>query len=328
MSFMKRVFSGLVFLSLVFLGVYLYLLSPSAAEKEGDRLYQAQDFAGAGLAYTRSLAVSSTSFASERVLFKAGNAYRLASERDRAFDFYLKLLREYPDSVYKPRIQEFLKEEQKNLTATAPGKIQLDLSFLQKKPASLEEMKGTRDQIYLSLLQVLTQEGSLPQDFEVRQLYQELKKADLVLEESRSVQATSRLSQVAEIKRLHLAFLTGQASFEQGFKSLDFVIKPKAAFYAEPVALIQASLQNLDGLFFFASLSSWKGNVVHLQRLAEVYENTKIFVILVEESLDSTQSAELDKDLSDLKLKYLVCKDESNCLEQMHDLIQVRSLWQ
>ena len=174
---MKKVIGFVSTILLSALLVYIFLLSPSTDETNGDQRFSDKDFRGAIIFYTKALANNKTTFSEERILFKLGNSYRFAGENQRAFDFYFSILRKNEDSVYRNRIQAFLRHEAKDLEVEASlENIELEsIKTVESIDENFIDLKLKRDRIYLKLLNILVNASLKPRDYEVLDMYDSYK---------------------------------------------------------------------------------------------------------------------------------------------------------
>ncbi len=330
---MARIASALLILLLILGGVYLYFLAPSGMEKEGDKAYQAQKYADAALKYTAALAKTGTPFSKERLLFKTGNAWNLQGERERALDFYMLILRNNPDSVYRSRIEEHLKEQQQTLARQTrrDGVSTLDLSFLNQSEAkSLVQIKTERDQIYLELLDRLIRPGTSAVDYETLELYRTFQKArsrfDSALEGASEQRVTVLRKGGPE---LHLVLVQFAEEFQEelqaqsGPQKVFWHGKPNLAEALEDAGRIKA-----DGFFIQLQDSDWASAGVMLPRLVEVFQKSKIFLVFVD-TMKNTEELDQFAESLETEVRWLKCVDGvPACMQSLQGLSQRKSLWQ
>lgn len=325
---MKKLF-GLVFgIALIVLISYLWMSRRGEFETAGDEEYQKGEYRNASIQYTRSLAKNQGGFKEERILFKLGNSYRQLGESQRAFDFYLKILRENEDSVYRDRIQAFLRSETKVIQAEASvGDVQLDLSFLQeKRELSLIEWKQRRDKIYKMMIQALAQ-NVRPDSYEMRQLYQEFSKTQesYFQQIERGVRELPKTQVRLEQKRVALVGLPENAASELMKEELPYHwIVDQNQYLTD---LFDSREQNpLDAILVYSDRESLTNLVINLERLYEFHEKAKVFLLFDDNSQEELESRLRAQILR--RAKIVRCSSPQDCTNNSRLLLQRRSLWQ
>tara|TARA_B100000674_G_scaffold119970_1_gene91285 strand:- start:1856 stop:2845 length:990 start_codon:yes stop_codon:yes gene_type:complete len=326
---MKKVF-GFVFAILLFaLVTYIFLLSPSKDETEGDRSFAKEEFRGAVVFYTRALAKNKTPFSEERILFKLGNSYRLAGENQRAFDFYFSILRKNEDSVYRDRIQSYLRHEAKDLEMeTSLGDIELkSISLGESVDESILDLKTKRDKLYLKLLKVLLDSAERPQNYQLLDLYNTYKSLQTKYLDSRQ-SALKEFGQVLErkISKKFVSLWMGEAGVSE-FSPLTDLYKIEH-IVAEDWATC-FSINNeppVDAFFIYVSEKVQTNLLIQVSRLYDFHEKAKVFLVFDDSTLESLPQEKV-KSLAD-KASLLQCTEENTCAEVIRQLIHRRSLWQ
>jgi tetratricopeptide (TPR) repeat protein len=331
-----RILSFLLLIGLLLFAIWLYLVSPSAHEKLGDQAMQDQDYASASMYYSRAMNEGKTSFGKERVLFKLGNSFRIQGERERAFDFYFMLLRLNKDSAYKERIEEFLREQKGHLALeNNQDKVEIDWSFLNQKsgPMTLEQQKQKRDQLYRMLIDRLSTSGATVMAYETLELYRAFQKSSQEFLELRLRESDTLPQKVVSRQTRNLVFVGFSEDWTSQWNSLSPVTAVEWKSLQEPTDLIeQAETLRPQGIFIYMEPSRRPSDLIQLPRLADLYENSKFFLVFVDSLMNESQSdLELDAMVEEMqhpKLRWFRCQDVSDCRGYMRDLVDLRSLWQ
>ncbi|MBW7875464.1 MAG: hypothetical protein H3C47_05720 [Candidatus Cloacimonetes bacterium] len=332
-----RILSFVFLIALLLFVVWMYLVSPSAHEKLGDQAMQSQDYVSASMYYSRALNEGKTSFGKERVLFKLGNSFRIQGERERAFDFYFMLLRLNKDSAYKQRIEEFLKEQKGHLAMeNNQDRVDIDWSFLNqtKGPMTLLEQKQKRDKLYRMLIERLSGSGTNQAlAYETLELYREFQKSSQQYIESKEQESQKLPQKVMSMATRHLVSVGFLKEWMAEMHSLSPVTAVQWNNLQEPGELIElAESIKPDAIFIYMEASRRQSDLIQLPRLADLYENSKFFLVFVDslmnESYSDSELAGLVSEFGHTKLRWFRCQDLADCKGYLRDLVDLRSLWQ
>ena len=311
------------------IAMYIYLLSPSTDELNGDQAFELGNYRQAIVQYTRALSSNKISFSEERISFKLGNSYRLAGENQRAFDFYFSILRKNKTSVYRERIQTFLRHEATDLQAEmSVGKIKLDLSFLKEmRRLSIVELKSKRDELYLILLQSLSEMSSGSVDYRLLDLYENFTKVQanyVARKESEFVELdrivhkrVMRKFGTLNLESLNLPPLSTLSEFYK-------VEQVKADSWTDLYS--GSKFSSVDAFIVDASNESHTNLSLHLQRLYDFHQKAKLFLIF-DDSIWENISQEHIAQYANFG-SILQCGNANPCAEVLRQVIHRRSLWQ
>lgn len=318
-------------LGLLWLGYWFYQVAPSDFENEGDAFMQTQDYSQASLMYARALKDSRASYSEERVLFKLGNSYRIQGERDRAFDFYFMLLRQNPNSIYKERIEEYLREQKGLLTSNAENlTVEIDWSFLQnsQEAVTLEQVVEQRHRIYRHLLDKIMASAGGGASYEALELYSAFRKNEVQLLELKEQKGRELSVQATTIRpRLISLVAADEDTIEKIRKSdLPFPLKVDALATLDDVFAYSSSNQAVEGLFLFLRPEDMAMAEIHVPRIGDLYENSKIFLIFVDEG-EQEQLGESPL-VKDSRFRWFSCSDSEDCVHTIRDSLRLKSLWQ
>lgn len=325
----NKIVSSVIVILAAGIALYLFLLSRSIDEKNGDNAFESKEFRHAIVFYKKALADNKVSFSEERILFKLGNSYRLAGENQRAFDFYFAILRRNSNSVYRDRIQTYLRHEASDLESlTTLREIELDLSFLkQDKQLSLLELKGKRDELYSVLLKKLSEFEGESIGYRLIDLYESYSKLQ-VNYQSRKKTEIRKVDQL--IKR--------RVKRRLGTYNLEPLSLPDLSSLSEFYQIEQLTADSwtdlytnkkffsMDGFFINASEENHTNLLIHLQRLYDFHEKAKVFLIFDDNILKG-----LSREQTESFAKYaslLNCGKTNPCAEVIRQLVNRRSLWQ
>ena len=324
----KIIRTGIVLLVIV-IAIYIYLLSPSTDDLNGDKAFEVSNYRQAIVYYTRALSENKIGFSEERILFKLGNSYRLVGENQRAFDFYFSILRKDKSSVYRDRIQTFLRHEASDLQAEiSVGNIKLDLSFLKEvKRLSIVELKAKRDELYLILLQSLSAMSNGSVDYQILDLYENFTKIQ-------ANYVARRESEFAQLDRV----VQNRAKRTLGTLYIESLNLPPLSTLSEyyKVEQIKADswtdlysgnrFSSVDAFIVNASRESHTNLSLQLQRLYDFNQKAKLFLIFDDNTWEniSQESIESYSNFGSI----LRCGSNNPCAEVLRQVIHRRSLWQ
>ncbi len=326
---MKKVFGFVFTMLLCAFGIYIYLLSPSQDETAGDRSFAKKEFRAAVVFYTRALANNKTSFSEERILFKLGNSYRLSDENQRAFDFYFAILRKNEDSVYRERIQSYLRYEVKDIEMERSlGDIELEsINLDETANESLFELKKKRDKLYLKLLHMLTDSADKPQNYEllgVYNTYTSIQTSYLASIKSSSGNASKKLER--KISKKFVSLWMDEVGIKD-FSSLTDLYKIKHIAAEDWATCFKIkSDPPVDAFFIHVSEKVHTNLSIQVSRLYDFHEKAKVFLVFDDNNLESFPHEKV-KALAD-SVSFLQCGEKNTCAEVIRQLIHRRSLWQ
>ncbi|MCJ8345713.1 hypothetical protein MJH12_09245 [bacterium] len=330
---MKNLLIGFCSVALVLFGIYLYLISPSAMEKQADKFYQESRYDDAAHFYQLAFREGNVSFKKERILFKIGNAYRLAGERDRSFDFYFMVLQENTSSVYKSRIQEFLREESEDVIESMAlnDNFEVNLDFLRDaQELSLQETLLKRDELYKILLMAVMNDNS-NLSYQLKDVYRGYKKLQINLakvKQEASIQITAK--RLKRVRRELLLIGLGESLKEKLLASgynYNLVIHQISS--GHDVIDLQDKIDPQAIYISFQQEVSSMGSdnfLTFLERLYDSYENTKIF-LMIDDSNNEGLSEILDS-WDKEGLYTLVFQDQDELKSKIKQSLKARFIWQ
>ncbi|PCJ20588.1 MAG: hypothetical protein COB02_03445 [Candidatus Cloacimonadota bacterium] len=330
---MKNIVVGIFSIILVLVCVYLYLISPSSMEKKADKFYQDSKYEDAAHFYQLAFTEGNISFKKERILFKLGNSYRLSGETDRSFDFYFMVLQENKSSVYKSRIQEFLRGENEGSFQldVASQNIEVDLSFLNSTTElSLKGTLDKRDEIYKVLLLAISNDNA-NLSYQLKDIYRAFKKLQLKVKEKK-IEAAVKISIKKSIKDKREMLLIGLED------TLKVELKQMRSNYKLIIHQLESGndIVTLKNDIFpqaiyvsfsqeYASMGS-DNFLTFLERLYDSHENAKIF-LMIDDSNKEGLSEILDSWDKD-GLYTLVFQDQDELVSKIKESLKARFIWQ
>ena len=326
---MTKILSALVILTIVLGALYLFLLSPSGVERNADSKYQDKDFRASILLYTRALAENRLSFKAERLLFKLGNAYRLGGQRERALDFYIKILRDNPDSVYRERIQGLLKVETEEIQGLAEveSTYTIDLSSFQGPvPEDIVKLKSQRDLLYLQLVKAISSSrGGL--GYELLSAYKRFQELDEGYQQRRSSDLTTHTS-IIRRKAIRNLALVGMADDAGAGLKKEESVYTLAITQKDSIQELLQSPSNFPLDAVFVRVHGIPSTKFHLNasRLFDLFEKAKIFLLF-----DDNGTEPREVDLGEYLQKntfVLECEDDKECRMRILEALHLRSIWQ
>jgi len=323
---MRKTSVGLVFLVLGCLASYFYFLAPSSAERDGARLYETKDYPGATLQYTRALASKPSRYQAERLLFKLGNSARQLGQRERATDFYFKILRDNPDSTYRKSIQGFLRVESQDLHEQNLAKpYQLDLDTLrQTKGKGLLELKRQKDRLYSYLVKNLSlMQGDL--SHEVKTLYRDFKAVEREFNSSLQTADSVRQRKTGENLQRRLALVGFPENVSEDLRKHESVFQLNILEVTSIMDLFARGGEQIPQSVFIRLQGVKHTNfTLNLGRLLDFSEKTKIFLLIDDNKGEGTGLPEpLDEEI-----RILRCPARENCRGEIQKVIHSRHLWQ
>ena len=325
---MKKLWVTLGLLLVVLVATYFYFFAPSLTEREGDKLYQAQNYAGSMLQYTRALASKPPHFKAERLLFKLGNSARQSGQRERATDFYFKILRDNPDSIYRDRIQSFLRLETQDFKEQSLSKpYQLNLESLrQGKVEGLSELKQQRDRLYSHLVMALSRmDGGM--NFEVKSLYRDFKMIETEFNsklESVSLDRPQKARKRLERRLAIVGFPTETADALRKHESVFSLRVMEASNISELFA--KGGEQIPQSVFMSIQGVNHTNFSLNLRRLLDYSEKTKIFLLI-----DDNEGEGIGDGLPEplpTRVHILRCRSGEVCRQEIQNVMHSRHLWQ
>ncbi len=326
---MKKVFGFVFTILLLAVLLYIFLLSPSQDETAGDQHFSKKEFRVAIVFYTKALANHKTTFSEERILFKLGNSYRLAGENQRAFDFYFSILRKNEASVYRTRIQAYLRHEAKDLEMeTSIGEIELEsISSNKLVNENILELKKKRDKLYLKLLHVLTQSVNQPGDYRLLDLYDSYTNIQTKYLNRRQFALTEvKKEREKKISKRFVSLWMDKLGLDE-FSSLSdrYRIEHIAVEDWTECFEIKSDLP-VDAFFINVSEKVHTNLSIQLSRLYDFHEKAKVFLVFD----DNTSESLLQKTVktSDESVSLLQCGMDNDCAKVIRQLIHRRSIWQ
>lgn len=330
---MKKLGIGLFLLLLFALCGYLYLSSPSALEKQADKFYQNSQYDDAAHYYQLAFAEGNLSFKKERILFKIGNAYRLSGEKERSFDFYFMVLQENKSSVYKTRIQEFLRDsdEVDDTSVALHQKIEVDLDFLKEDTElSLRKVVEQKNKLYKILVMAVVSDN-LNLSYQLKDLYKGYKELQLKLQKSK-IETSALLSQKRlQRDRREMLFIGLESELKQELvvsspnynlviheidSSNDIIdlkseISPQAIFIAYQSEFSSLGVDNF---------------ITFLERMYDSHENAKVFLMI--DDSNSEGLSEILNSVDDQRVFTLLFQDQKELRSKIKESLKARFLWQ
>jgi len=326
---MKRNLSILLLFLILGAGLYMYLLSPSSTERQGDENYQKKDFRASIIFYTKALAQNQVSFKKERLLFKLGNAYRLGGQRERALDFYMKILRDNPESVYRERIQGLLTVEASEIQDLAEDAetYVVDLSSFQGPiPEDIRTLKAQRDSLYLQLVKAIsTARGEL--SYGLVAAYKRFQEMNRDYQNKKTSFATKRIGQVRSKIQRSLALVSMEEGDGQKLKARESVYSLAIMEFDSLDEMLQLPSDTvLDAVFIRVSGIPDTKTYLNTSRLLDLFEKAKVFLLLDDSSTEEEKYT-LPENLQE-RTFVLLCKEEDNCRGRISEVLHLRSIWQ
>jgi len=326
---MKKIFSIAFAILLSILIIYIFLLSPSQDETNGDQSFSQKEFRKAVVFYTRALANNKTLFSEERILFKLGNSYRLFGEHERAFDFYFSILRKNENSVYKGRIQSYLRHQAKDLEMDRSlGDIELKpISPNDAIDESLPDLKLRRDKIYLKLLNSIVESKNGAMDYLQLDLYDNYRNIQTRYTEKRQA-AISQINVKLErkiSKKIVSLWMDRVGISDLSTLTDRYILKHMVVENWSQCFNIKEE-SPVDAFFIYVSEEVHTDLSIQLPRLYDFHEKAKVFLVFDDNTL-KTSLYESVKALDD-SVSLLQCGEDSNCANVIRQLIHRRSLWQ
>ena len=326
---MKKAF-GFVFAMLIStLLIYIFLLSPSHDESNADELFERKDFRGAIVLYTKALASNKITFSEERILFKLGNAYRLAGEHKRAFDFYFSILRKNDESVYKNRIQAYFRHEAKDLEMeTSLNNLVLEsISTGELNDASIVDLKLKRDKLYLQLINILTSPKVDQSSYQVLDLYDNYKNIQTKFLNYRRI-AFNNVNKALK-KKISRKFVTlwMEKIGLDDFSSLSDLYKIQHVALEDWAECFKIEGDPpVDAFFINVSEEVQTNLAIQIPRLYDFHEKAKVFLVFDDSTLEGSSLNKVKALADDVSI--LQCDNENECTNLIRQLIHRRSLWQ
>lgn len=326
---MKRNISILVVILIILGALYILLLAPSGSERDGDQKYQDKDYRGSIILYAQALKQNQIAFTKERLLFKLGNAYRLVGQKDRSLDFYMKILRDNPDSVYRERIQGLLTMEVtefQDITEYTEGYV-VDLKpFEGPLSANIATLKARRDALYLELIKgISTMKGTL--DLSLMEAYKHFKEMNKNYQSKKQEYSAEQVELIKSKAKRTLALIA------MGKDAGDRLKKQEPVYDLQLIELdsLDEILQlpsetNIDGVFIRLEEIIDTKIDLNLSRLLDLFEKAKVFLLL-DDSSTVREKYELPETLSE-RIYLLSCNEEENCRGRIIDVLRLRSVWQ
>ncbi|MCO4781960.1 MAG: hypothetical protein KC646_06505 [Candidatus Cloacimonetes bacterium] len=330
---MKKVGIGLFLLLLVALCGYLYLSSPSTLEKQADKFYQSSQYDDAAHYYQLAYAEGNLSFKKERILFKIGNAYRLAGERERSFDFYFMVLQENKNSVYKSRIQEFLRDDGSvdDSSIAFQQDIEVDLDFLKDTDQlSLKETIEQRNKLYKILVMAVVSDN-LNLSYQLKDLYKGFKKLQIKVDKSKKQAAISLFKKRLKRDRREMLFIGFEKELKQALisSSSNYKLIIHEIESANEVIDLKADIQPQAVYISYQNEFSSMGAdnfITFLERMSDSYENTKFFLMIDDSSSEGL--SEILKSVDDQRVFTLLFQDQKELRSKIKQSLKARFLWQ
>ena len=326
---MKRNISIVIVILLFIGGFYIFLLAPSKSERSGDKKYEKKDYRGSIVLYTQALSQNQVSFNQERLLFKLGNAYRLVGQKDRALDFYMKILRDNPDSVYRERIQGLLTlevTEFQQITEDTQAHV-VDLApFKGPLPENIVTLKARRDALYLELIRgISTMEGAL--DMSLVEAFKRFKDMNKHYHSKKIEFSSEQVEIIKSGVSRSLALISMGEGVGDRLRKQELVYDLQLYELDSIEEILQlASDTKLDGVFIRLEEIVDTKTTLNLSRLLDLFEKAKIFLLL-DDSSTVKEKFELSEKLSE-RIYLLSCNEEENCRGRILEVLRLRSLWQ
>jgi tetratricopeptide (TPR) repeat protein len=327
----KKILSILLFL-IVILGIWYWMkVAPSSAESHADQAFVAKNYDQASMMYSQALLSEKSSWRKERLLYKLGTAYRFQGEKERALDFFMKVLREYPSSSYKDRIEQMLRDETGIVAALSQPMDLMDADFQIELPdlekaQKLVEIKQEKDKVYLQLVNALSKvRDEVP--YELLQLYNGYKVLQKRFNEQIVVEQNNRLKDIKK-RQQRIVFLIGftEELTKKLKKSENMYEVVTRSFQDMASALINDSgLKPGIVVTRMPDSTDMERISIEISRLLEVYESSHIFVMVPQEQ---EVPADAFSDLSAERFRLLVTGGEEDNVATIRGMLHIRNLWQ